>query len=76
MGGWFRLRRRHGSSDVEKAVDLMPDLSRDEASTAARRHLADLHSGEYADRPDPGFYPRGCLARFAVVDGTAQEAQR
>ena len=47
-----------------------------EASTAARRHLADLHSGEYADRPDPGFYPRGCLARFAVVDGTAQEAQR
>ena len=53
-----------------------------EASEAARRHLmgddgfgqmVPLFAFDYQERPDEDFYPRGCLARFDVVDGQARE---
>lgn len=53
-----------------------------EASAAARRHLlagdgfgrdVPLFACDYEDRPDPEWYPRGCLARFDVMDGLARE---
>lgn len=54
----------------------------EEASSAARRHLLvegeryALFAFDYSEQPDPGFYPRRCLARFNVVNGAAQEARR
>ena len=53
-----------------------------EASVAARRHLTGddgfgmkvpLFTFDYEDRPDGAYYPRGCLARFEVVDGVATQ---
>ena len=55
-----------------------------DASDAARRHLlgddgfgrdVPLFAFDYDERPDPGVYPRWCLARFNVgPDGSVAEA--